>query len=70
MNPFTAAVAGGALTVGNRTPRRSTEGESRNGHCEGAITETMEQKSDCNKKSVDNGKEAKDEKHERECTIL
>ena len=73
MNPFTAAVAGGALTVGNKNPRptrSSLTGQTAQSESRGE-NEKLENKQHRSKMQDQNeaGQQPHD-KQERECIIL
>jgi hypothetical protein len=69
MNPFTAAVAGGALTLGNKKPRRPT---ARKGQCQGrdrenGKNEDQKHQSDIQDETAGRENEKRDV---RDCVIL
>ena len=69
MNPFTAAVAGGALTVGNKRPRRSTGQNGQHRNRGGENDKNEDHQHQC--KMQDETVEQKSEKRDvRDCTIL
>ena len=74
MNPFTAAVAGGALTVGNHNPRRSRRpltGENAQPGIRGREHENLGDKQRESKMDdQDEARQQQNDKRDRECIIL
>ena len=69
MNPFTAAVAGGALTVGNKKPKRSTGQRGQHRNCEGENEKNEDHQHQCETQDEKVGQ--KSEKRDvRDCAIL
>ncbi len=68
MNPFTAAVAGGAFTVGNKKPGRST---AQKGECgsHGKESDDNEEKRHRHETQDGTGRE-KTDKRDKDCVVL
>ena len=67
MNPFTAAVAGGALTLGNKKPRRPTARKGQSRDRENEKNEDQKHQSDIQDETVGRESEKRDV---RDCVIL